>query len=453
VRALALVLTAVLVAACTSDPQPSPSPVPSVRAAPPSTVVPLSPAGTGQVPASSTASLLPVGTPTAAPRPTAAPTTAPTAAPPAGGPPLAWARLGTISTGAGGDIDGVLRLAGGYVAWGTSGTGRGEDPPFTTWFSADGRSWERTVHATSIVPCPGWTARPDLEVTGQPASNGEALVFVATYLLPDADACDRAWVISLSTTDGRTWSRSKPFGTAHDKPAWAMWADTNWPIPTGWETVVSDGSDVATMWRTTDFATWGEVGTIPASSPENGNGFRVLATSPDGIRLGTVVAEPDSGEAMVLRSSSNGVDWADVRTLPPGFSVAAVVPPTTPGSPWLVAIEREEPEQARILVSTNLVDWSRSTMAKPGVEGLTDAGAGWATIGLWVAKDTGCGDSCRPERPSLYTSTDGVTWVNHPRSMPPHDGHLLAGAGDGVVVAGSYPSLGNVALWQLALER
>src|SRR3954469_1212147 len=361
-RVLALVLTAALVAACTSDPPSSASPAPSVAIVEPSIAVHSTPATTGSPPPSSAPATPAVATPMPTSEPTTEPTE-PSPTPPAGAPPLAWTKLGTISTGSGGSVGGIRRLAGGYVAWGTSGKATDEDPPFTTWFSADGRSWERTVHATSMVPCPGWTARPDLEVTGEPASNGHALVFIATYLLPDADACDRAWVISLSTTDGRTWSRSKPFGTPHDDLAWAMWADDSWAIPGGWETVVNTGSDVSTTWRTADLATWAEVGAIAASSPEKGRGFRVLGAGPDGTRLGLVEADPDRAEPLILQSSTNAVDWATVRTLPPGFGVTTVVPPSAPGTPWVVGIEREDPEQARILVSTNLVDWSRTTMA------------------------------------------------------------------------------------------
>ena len=287
-----------------------------------------------------------------------------------------WTRLGRIETGAAGSVDGVRRLADGYLAWGSYGKNENVDPPFATWFSKGGVAWERTVHAKSIVPCPGWSARPDIGSVYEPASDGRTLVFTATYLLPDDAACDRAWMISLSTTDGRSWSRSQPFGPPHDDPAWAMWAENTWAIPGGWETIVSDGSDAATIWRSTDLATWAQVASHPANSDE-GPDFHVWGAAPDGTRLGMLARNMDDPQAWVLVASSDAVDWDPVRTLPPGSWVAAVVPPDAAGRPWLVAIERGDPEEARVLVSRDLVDWTRTIMAKPGVAGLTDDGVGW----------------------------------------------------------------------------
>lgn len=346
----------------------------------------------------------------------------------------------------------MRKLAGGYVAWGTYGADENADPSFTTWFSVDGRAWERTVHAQSVVPCPGWTARPDLDSVYAPAWDGSTLLFTATYLLPDMDACDRAWMISLSTTDGRTWSRSQPFAPPHGEPAWGVWAESTWAIPGGWETLVSTGDDVVTLWRSTDLATWAQVMARP-SGMESGVEFSVLGAASDGTRLAVSSEGDDDTAPVTLLSSSDGVTWQPVRVLPAGFGVTSVVPPEAPGRPWLVAIGRDDPEEARILVSRDLVDWTRVTFAKPGIRGLSATDTGWVAVGFWPQRDTGCGDSCRPERASLYTSRDGRAWINRPDSMPPQGASILGADGAGTVLAAGNPSAaGKVTVWRLEIR-
>jgi hypothetical protein len=347
----------------------------------------------------------------------------------------------------------VRKLAGGYIAWGTFGTDENADPSFTTWFSVDGRSWRRTVHAQSVVPCPGWTARPDLDSVYTPAWDGRTLVFTATYLLPDMDACDRAWMISLSTTDGQTWSRSQPFAPPHGEPAWGVWAASTWAIPSGWETLVSTGDDVVTLWRSMDLATWTQILTRP-SDTVGGTRFSVLGAAPDGTRLAVSIEGDDLAARATLLSSSDGVTWQPVRVLPAGFGVTSIVPPEAPERPWLVAIGREDPEEARILVSRDLVHWAGVTFAKPGIRGLSATDTDWVAVGFWPQRDTGCGDSCRPERASLYTSRDGRSWINRPDSMPPREASILGTDGAAAVLAAGIPSsAGKVTVWRLGIGR
>ena len=181
--------------------------------------------------------------------------------------------------------------------------------------------------------------------------------------------------------------------------------------------------------------------------------FTALGASTDGTHLGVSQTWSDDGSTSTLMSSADGMEWHDVRTLPKDFYVTGVAPPASPGQPWVVAIEREFPEEARILTSENLVDWTRTTFAKPGIRGLTATTDGWVAIGLYPSRDTGCNDSCRPERRSLYTSDDGQTWVNRPASMPPAGTEILGAAGDGgVLAATAYPSKGGVTVWRLASE-
>ena len=207
-----------------------------------------------------------------------------------------------------------------------------------------------------------------------------------------------------------------------------------------------------TVWRSTDLVTWSQVGSGPAPADE-GPSFQVLATSSDGIHLGVLETPSDVGPSRsTLKSSENGSDWHPVRTLPPDAYVVGVAPPTAPGRPWLVAIEREDPEEARILASRDLVSWTRVTFDKPGIRDLTATRDGWVAVGFYPSRDTGCYESCRPERPSLYTSDDGQTWVKRPASTPPAHTDILESPGDGRVLAAGWPTKDGVTLWRLEIE-
>ena len=99
---------------------------------------------------------------------------------------------------------------------------------------------------------------------------------------------------------------------------------------------------------------------------------------------------PSDASRSTLKSSENGSDWHPGTTLPPDSYVVGVAPPTAPGRPWLVAIEREDPEEARILASRDLVSWTRVTFDKPGIRGLTATTDGWVAVGFYPSRDTGC---------------------------------------------------------------
>jgi hypothetical protein len=314
--------------------------------------------------------------------------------------------MATIDVGSHGSIFGARELAGGYVAWGTYATSyEGRDRAFATWFSPDGRTWKRTIHSAVISPCPGWTERQNLELPYPDASagDGRTVVIMATFLLPDAEACDRAWVISLSTTDGRAWARSQPF-SASMVAAWSVSADRAWAIPGGWE-VSLGGMDI---WRSTDLDTW-----YPVASSREIVDSSVGGAAPDGTRL--AVSEENEAQRATLLASTDSVTWRVVHSLPADFDVVGIAPPSEAGRPWLVATEmyNNGEEEARVLVSTDLVTWQSSTFPRPGIDALTATRFGWVAIGYWPPRATGCGDTCRPEDPRLFTSADGVTWVAH----------------------------------------
>jgi hypothetical protein len=388
--------------------------------------------------------------PSATPAPTKGPaaTIGPTATPDptrsAEGDPT-WAALGTIRTGSEGRVDGVASLGGRYVAWGAFGTDPGADPLFATWMSEDGGgTWERSVHAELIVPCPGWVPRPDVDAVSGPAVGATGLVFAITLLTPDGGTCDRASMISLATTDGRAWLRSEPFASTGN----AVWPERAWAIPGGWEALVSDGR-TATVWRSTDLRTWSAIATRPDDAA-SGEEFDVLATSADGTRLGAVTGEEDLDgiRPLTLVASTDGVDWRAVRALPDGAFIVGAVPPGSPGDPWVVGFEREIPEVGRLLVSPNLAEWVPVRFPKPGIRGLARTATGWVAVGFWPARDTGCGSNCRPERPSLYVSDDAIHWVERPGALP-DEAQLLGVDGDGRVIAARHDRPGRVTVWRL----
>lgn len=396
--------------------------------------------------ATPTATQSPVVEPTGSRTPTQAPIATPAPRPtPTARPSVTWTKFGAISTGSGGGVGGVTKVAGGYVAWGTYGKSSQDDPPFTTWFSTDGRSWARKIHAQSIVPCPGWTARPDLE-GGTMATDGRTVVFTATLLqADDAKACDRVWMISLSTTDGRTWTRSQPFVT----PDHLVWSQNTWAVPGSFETLVRTSGDAVTTWRSSDLATWTQIASRPGAD-DPALDFWVAGAAADGTRLAVSMEDKDGVRMSTLLSSTDAVNWGTVRVLPAGFSVVEVVPPSSSERPWLVAIMRDDPEEARVLVSKDLVSWKSAKFPKPGIRTLTPTPAGWIAVGLFPARETGCGDSCRPASPSLYSSTDGRKWIERRGSLPSETAGILGGDGAGEVLAANGPdAAGKVTLWRL----
>jgi hypothetical protein len=434
-----------LLVACSSGTSPSATPaaatptsIPTATAdATPTPTTPPTPTGSPQSAAPS-----PRPTPISSPRPTPAPTQA----------AVHWRLVGRVPTGSNGSIDGVERLNDGYVAWGSFGNDADVDAMLATWFSADGRTWERTVHAKSIVPCPGWTARPNLESVYAPAFDGNTLVLAATLLIPDADACDRAQMVSLSTTDGRHWVRSQPFSPPRDDPAWAVWSERTWAVPGGWETLVETGGAVVTIWRSADLVTWSQVAArdLGDTDADPSLQFHVVAAAVDGTRLAVSTKQDGETSRSTLLSSVDALSWKVVRVLPPGFSVMEVVPPQAPGREWLVAVARDDPEQGQVLLSQDLVTWKGVVFPTPGIGNLVAKKTGWAAVGYWPARETGCGDSCRAVNPSWYTSRNGRTWISRPLQLPSATASLLGVDGSGAWAVDRVQSkAGNVTLWRV----
>lgn len=462
VTTLGVVLIAV---ACQSSGSASPSAVPS--------------SATVAIP-SATATLGSTERPSLSPLPTRAEATSPgaiaTARPNPTATPMApvrpwpsrstWTELGSIKAGTEGSIEGVRRLTGGYLAWGRYGSDKNRDPLFATWFSTDGRSWARTVHAASIVPCPGWSERENFESVTAPASDGRALVFTVVLLVPDAANCERYQTIFLSTPDGHTWSRSDPLAGGVGGPPLAdggegtlAWVEGLWAIPGGWEalvateikpTVTSDlDTPAKTIWRSSDLVTWVTIANWPA---REGRAlvFEVLGVAPDGIRLGASTGETVRS---TLLSSSDAITWKPTRVLPSEFEAEHVVPPEKPGRPWLVVIGRGLPRlQARVLVSSDLAAWKTVSFPKPEIWGIEAVGTGWLAIGGWEAGGSATGAPTFRSLP--YTSNDGLSWTACSRCRGPSGAFFAGTDGAGRLVAVDHePSRGGlVRLWRLTLD-
>ena len=140
----------------------------------------------------------------------------------------------------------------------------------------------------------------------------------------------------------------------------------------------------------------------------------VGGAAPDGTRL-AVTTRYEEAERATLLASSDSITWRVVHSLPAEFDAVGIAPPSEAGRPWLVATEmfNNGEEEGRVFVSTDLVTWQSSTFPMPGIYALTPTRFGWIAIGYMPGRATGCGDTCRPFDPRLFTSADGVTWLAH----------------------------------------
>ena len=368
---------------------------------------------------------------------------------------LTWARAGKLDVGDG-DFLGLYRLPGGYVAWGHAYPD-GADPDeedhwlLATWWSADLRSWTRTLHRSPVAACEGWTPGPELEGESVGADD-TTLVIVAAQAAPDAtveDGCNRNEIIALSTHDGLTWTRSGPFRPTGPDAASSLQALGPWRIPRGWETHIGPLTEAgAAVWQTEDLLTWRQVGVVPDAW-----GGGVQAVAGDGTRL----TESDASDRPTLVASSDGVAWRTVRTLPQGSWVSQVLPPVRDDNRWVAALEREG-RKARLLSSRDLTTWEGSAFPSAGVETVLRTADGWIATGYTPNPPPMCeGDICGMEVPeqfhdaALYTSGDGRTWTKHPESQLPKGRmpFLVADGSAVLAIDGLVQGNGVIRFWRL----
>jgi hypothetical protein len=399
----------------------------------------------------------------AAPTDQSAPSPAPTARPTSAGrasSPLTWVRVGKLDIGDG-EILGMYRVSGGYVAWGHAypdDAARGDGQwVLATWASRDLVSWTQTLHRVPVRACEGWSPGPETEAESA-SSDGTTFVILASQRAPEPtvdDGCNRAEISSLSTRDGVTWTRSEPFRPP-DEDVTSVFAVGPWRIPGGWETHVGPLSEAgASVWQTEDLVTWRQVGVI-----RDLWGQGVGAVAEDGTRL--TFRAMDLGETLI--SSSDGVEWATVRTVAAPSSLWSIDAPVAGDDRWVVILGREDGKNARLLFSSDLEAWTRATFPRTGVHSLLRTPAGWIAIGYTPEPPGACegeGDNevCPMEGPEIYldpvvyTSVDGRAWVERPKSLLPTNRlPILVADGSGVLGLDLRDGTGGL-IWIWRLEQ
>lgn len=416
-RALGLVLAVLFIAACGAAGSSSPTAGGSTPAVATPRESPLTP------------SLAPVTTP--APSPSPAPTSVPSAGAipvittlpspvptPSPAAALALAKIGELRLGPG-EFGGLLRVGTRWVAWGSvypegvdPDTG---EPVLATWSSTDLRSWRRTIHGELVVPCPGWTARPNLDAVTV-RSDGTTAVILAALHVPDSsiqDGCDRTEILSISSRDGITWTRSSTFRPTEPGTSQWVYPQGPWRISNGWETHIHAGEDengdVMTVWQTDDLLAWRQIGTF--SGFETG-GWGVSAVGEDGTRLMVDQAsDPDT-----LLASTDGISWRRVRTLPSWAPF--ILPPSPTDDRWVVAVVPGEGVEgdAKLLLTRDLASWSTLAFPRGGVGSLVRTTQGWLAVGYTPAEP--CMENCPAPDPRLYASADEGRWARQSLRLP-----------------------------------
>ena len=100
-------------------------------------------------------------------------------------------------------------MDGGYLGW--EAVGDAGYP--VARYSTDGLTWTHADLAKEVTPCPGWTARPDGEVSAG-ATNGHSVVLVGLEYAPGDATCGTWQAAAWVTTDGTSWQRAPGFGAA-----------------------------------------------------------------------------------------------------------------------------------------------------------------------------------------------------------------------------------------------
>jgi len=334
---------------------------------------------------------------------------------------LTLARIGTIPSPSGVS---VVSFPGGYVAFGTVD----DIGSIATWFSPDGRSWKRTIHSKTIVPCTGWSARSDLDAVYVGAAVDGKVVIIAALADPAPGLCERTRLIALVTSDGVTWQRSAPFGPTGSSPEWSQ---QGWTIPGGMEIIVNENENPPRLstWRSSDGFGWEQVATRTVDSPEAT--FRVFGAGPDGVRLAS--SQDSEGADTKLLASEDGSTWRTIRTLPSGFGVSSALPPAAAGGAWLVVTANieAEPEKLVLLESADLVTWKSSPFPRPALSSVHLTSAGWIGVGEDPSSETGC-NRCPSPDAALYTSQDGLHWKRQATRVH-GDGPILVDGPAGVL--------------------
>ena len=253
------------------------------------------------------------------------------------------------------------------------------------WYSADGRTWQQaSVPASDESLMTAAATRPGMLVAVGGVGGSAA-----------------AW----HSADGKTWSQS-----AVSEPAIAGEARMLTVVTFGTEFVAAGDVEptpsepYAAFWTSRDGSTWTA---LPATLA--GGRVEALAAQPSRLVAVGTVRLPDGSSSGAAWYSSDGQIWR-AATGPPfaGADLRGV----TAGGPGFVAVGTvENGAVAAVWTSTDGISWRRA----PDGQGFQEAG-GLRVIMTSVAAGprnlvaVGMRDDAGNGSPTVWTSSDGVTW-------------------------------------------
>lgn len=464
-RTLALVLSALLMAACggavpSAAPDGSPSATPVVV----TSATPTNLAGPSGEPTQP-----PAASPTPEPpTPTLPPWSSSAAT-------LAWHRLGTIpvrcvdcSVGTIDDsaVNGLVGFDGGYVVL--------EERGRAVWFSNDATSWKRI----RLPLDRSRSNRDDANVRlGRAiATNGERVVVVggrstppcgltepgSTGGGPDCATAPIAWV----SDDGVSWRVSYPRADGEFVAVWPV-AGRGWMAAvSGWYGEALGGRE---LWRSTDGTTWKRMRQRPPAQWEGYDRVPFGVADAAGTSL-LAASERGSSRTRLARKDRVG-RWGGVDTFPGRRAEAiAGVAPQLPGTGWVLAgrvglrWSCDDPDcwgAPAVWYSADGVEWTTTTLPiGPGavpkdpeedypvqvtaVTSLVRSERGYVAVGAEADRWVGA-------RHETWVSDDGVSWTRlEQRDVPQFDhGPGLVADGPAGVIGISGSSDDGLVAWEL----
>ncbi|MEA2675018.1 MAG: hypothetical protein QOI92_2210 [Chloroflexota bacterium] len=309
------------------------------------------------------------------------------------------------------DLGPVMSLGGGflfgdtYVVYGTDADNRS-----TVWTSGDGVSWTGTVLADVVAACPAAEPYPEALIGGG-ATDGPRIVLVGIQFQVGGPGCNTTSAVAWTSTDGREWTRSKPFANGNPHAVW--------PVEGGWEAALWNGSgEPETLWSSPDGLTWNQSTTPVAAASTTvtlsggGDGMRFMILQNEGNGDQGVVDDLRAGESRIRRSA-DGVTWQDIAWDfnaghdTTSLGLPAQPPPAGPTPPWLVLADHGDDPQA-IWISTDLETWQVAAFPIARMRDLAVTRYGFIAGG----GGTGCGDGgqCDPQPAKQFLSADGIHW-------------------------------------------
>ncbi len=342
--------------------------------------------------------------------------------------PLGWVKVGDVKAGGVGTL---VAVNGGYLGWEAAG----EEGYPVAWYSSDGLSWTHADLAKEVTPCPGWTARPDGEVSAG-ATNGKAVVLVGLEYAPGATTCGTWQAAAWVTSDGTTWQRAHGFASAIDGNAWS---EDVWTTQNGWEAAVKSPNAI-TIWRSADGLTW----TSAAVIAKGDFGMGAHASATDGTRI--LVVYDNSAESSRLLLSKDGQEWSEVGGPPPTHGgISRILAPDRESGPWIVVTTEDDAGKSTIWSSTDLEHWDSAPFPMPSVESLAHTAYGLLAFGADPCRDTG--GPCDTDPSQYFLSPDGMEWTPLDAAV---DAVAFVESGAGVLgIAPAKPGDDAQSIWRL----